>query len=114
MNKTVANEVKNAYSDCHDHKAGARDLMFRASEAVSLQDAVAIMEKYVPGYNDFKPELLWQLPKDVKVMIAREGSVCVYLNAPETLPDIRDCISSMKVDECDYDTELGQIRLWWD
>ena len=112
----VDSEVKTAYSDCHEFKAGPRNLDFRASESVSVEDAVAIMEKYVPGYNDFRPELLWQLPKDVEVVIAREGSVCLYLSLPEGFDnmDTFDCIrTNLKCDECSVE-ECGEIRVWWD
>lgn len=116
MNKTVANEVRDAYSDCHEFKAGKRNLGFLASEAVSLEEAVQIMSKYVSGYNEFSPELLYQLPKDVQVVIAREGSVCMYLQLPSTLNESifnQQLISDMKIDEFSVE-EDGKVRLWWD
>lgn len=115
MNKVVAEEVKNAYSDCHKYKAGERNLHFLSIEYVSLSEAVKIMQKYVPSYNNFKPELLWQLPKDVKVCIARECSVCVYVKFPPTISnqvafELKD---DMLVDELNV-VKDNVVCLWWD
>ena len=91
MNSTafdaVRKEVMEAYADCWDYKdesdwddvSARRNLHFKASSYLSRDEAVKIMKEAVPGYNVFEPELLELLPEDCEVLIAREGSVCVYV-----------------------------------
>jgi hypothetical protein len=115
MNKQIEKEVALAYSDCHGDKPfeeteKTRNLSFRASAPVSRDEAVRIMEKYVPGYNAFSPSLLEHLPKDSQVTIAREGSVCVYVKSKTKLSLVEG--TKLLADEVD-DVE-GMTRLWWD
>lgn len=107
MNERVQAEVDKAYSDCW--KPGAfneRNLHFRASEAVTRDEAVKIMRHAVPGgYNAFTADLLWHLPEGCNVTLAREYSVCIYV-------DRLVSAAGMDADECDF--EDGMTRIWWD
>lgn len=108
---TVETEVKNAYSDCHEQKAGPRNLDFRASEYVRKWEAIRILEKYVFKYNDFEWSALTHLPEDCKIALAREGSVCIYVKFAEPV-DFRDIGWLMKADEISEEGE--EVRYWWD
>jgi hypothetical protein len=112
MNKKVENEVREAYCDSNtsipwEESSKRRNLNFLASESVSVLDAVSIMRKAVPSYNEFEPDLLTRLPKGSKVSIAREGSVCIYV-----MPPILKEIKAMKADE--WSTQGNLTRIWWD
>lgn len=110
MNTTVEKEVKAAYTDCWmdgDEAYKLRNLHFRASSPVSRDEAREIMQKYVPGYNAFEPELIKKFPKDSQIVIAREGSVCLYVKASK-YPSVK----AVKADERDRDGEF--MRYWWD
>lgn len=125
MNKTVLTETKEAYVDS-DPKldwsvaSARRNLEFRASEKVSVDEAVNIMTKAlrlkspnIEGYNAFRPESLKKLPLGSEVTLAREGSVCVYVTLPEGVDvNLRQLATAMDADECDR--EGSQIRIWWD
>jgi hypothetical protein len=123
MNKQVENEVKSAYADCwmKDEKEGyaQRNLSFRASDGVSIDEAIALCKKYIKGYNDFVPSCLKPLKKldpDGLVYIAREGSVCVYFETgAEELTDREEEMFrlNMKADEFDNMGD-GVYRIWWD
>jgi hypothetical protein len=126
--KTVQDEVRQAYLDCWSHRdfmevESLRNLQFRASDFVSRDEAVAILSDVMDGYNNFEPKLLLKLPEDCKVVIAREGSVCVYVDCKVSGKLAR----SMKVDENNFVDEerpyaaaipgystVGLTRLWWD
>ncbi len=104
-----------------------RQLDFKADSAVTVDEAVSIMTEALGvsnetdlGYNDFSPVLLRQLPEGTMVTLAREGSVCVYIQLPEgkrlTKPFAK---RAMKVDEFfshkeNRRVDTGYIRLWWD
>jgi hypothetical protein len=121
MNKIVDAEVKSAYSDCwmKDRKAASklRNLDFRASEPVSKKEAIRIINKYVPEYNEFTSELLDFLPDDSEIGIAREGSVCIYVTSEE-LSDSpalqKNLCKALEADEFDYDEDNDEWRIWWD
>jgi len=104
-----------AYADCDDSIPSGeamrlRNLSFRALFPVTRDEAVKIMGKCVPSYNEFAPRLLKKLPEDAQVTLAREGSVCIYVKGrlPESLKE------AMKEDEFDYDPTTNETRVWWD
>eukprot|EP01129_Flabellula_baltica_P004276 TRINITY_DN1474_c0_g1_i1.p1 TRINITY_DN1474_c0_g1~~TRINITY_DN1474_c0_g1_i1.p1 ORF type:complete len:135 (-),score=26.44 TRINITY_DN1474_c0_g1_i1:31-435(-) len=92
----VLEEVKEAYSN------ESPNLSFLSSQPVTRDEAIAIMEEAVPGYNDFQPELLRHLNEDSTLYIAREGSVCVYV-VGEIL-DYETWQSVLKV------SEIGEVK----
>lgn len=111
MNERVQAEVDKAYADCwkpggFEVTSRERNLNFRASESVPRDEAVKIMRHAVPGcYNAFTADLLLKLPEDCNVTLAREYSVCVYV-------DRQVSAAGMDADECDF--EDGMTRIWWD
>jgi hypothetical protein len=127
---TVFNEVFKAYADCHadDYAKGVqtRNLSFRASQALSPIAAHDIMLMSCPhGYNKFEASILKKLPDDCKVVLARESSVCIYVQKGEK--EIPDC-ETLKADEYNvleratFGTKYhqnnggyaGELRIWWD
>ena len=109
---TVEIDTRRAYADAHGNNPNAyvlRNLNFRADKAVSRDEAVAIMAKAMPhGYNEFDAKLLLLLPAFAHVTLARENSVCIYLEGKVNE------IPAMKADEWDYDPEKNETRVWWD
>lgn len=105
----VLAEVMKAYADCHmswERGAKLRNLDFRASMPVPAPVAAEIMKKAVPdGYNAFSAQILSKI--DGEVVIAREGSVCVYVQNGAYIP------KPLMEDERSV-TENGETRLWWD
>lgn len=114
MDHPVYNEVMEAYYDCHsgarwDTCNKRRNLSFRASQPVDRAMAIDILSDALHrGYNEFEPSLLEQLPEDSKIILAREGSVCIYVEGE--IP--ADIVPKLKCDECDYDGK--ETRIWWD
>jgi len=119
LNQVLLRDVRNAYSDCNGTKH-ERNLGFLAKDFCSVNEAVAIMDKATAGgYNDFRPSLLKRLPHNSQVILAREGSVCVYVMSPVTL-DESATIDLLKADECDLKSidfdgqKISVYRIWWD
>lgn len=112
--KAIRKAVLLAYGDAHPGGNNTtRNLDFRASASVSRDEAIAILKEAITnGYNEFVPELLEKLPPDARVTIAREGSVCVYVNG--TLPPDSAYQDSLKADEMDYNAARHETRIWWD
>lgn len=112
--KAIRKAVLLAYGDAHPSgNHTARNLDFRASASVSRDEAIAILKEAITnGCNEFEPELLEKLPPDARVTIAREGSVCVYVNG--TIPTDSDYRDSLKADELDYYPAKNETRIWWD
>ena len=110
----VTLEVRDAYADCNcpETKVGyrrgmaKRNLHFKADQPVPASVARQIMEMAVPGgYNGFEAKLLSHISGDV--ILAREGSVCLYL--------CPDAIMEGDLHENENDKqEDGTTRLWWD
>ena len=108
-------QVIAAYSDA------TPNYNFKASAAVSIENAVNIMVKAldVPdeccqGYNFFKPRFFRYLPPGTKITLAREGSVCAYIHPPaHSKLRSAELIRRMAVDEWESQPD-GTIRLWWD
>lgn len=110
MNKEIEQEVMLAYADCRDHSDYAmeiRNLEFKASDFVSRDEAKRILLKANVYYNAFEPDLLNRFPKDCKIKIAREGSVCLYVKGNK-LPKARSFAD--EIDKWDD----GTVRYWWD
>jgi hypothetical protein len=102
-----------AYADAHGDRPfseteSIRNLDFRAHAPVIRDDAVAIMREACPGYNEFKPDLLNLLPVKAQVLLAREGSVCIYVSGELPANPL------MLADEWNYYPESDQTRIWWD
>jgi hypothetical protein len=111
-----------------------RNLGFRASKAVSPKTAAAIMEKLVDNYNGFSWKYLLKLPDDCKVVLAREGSVCIYVQPGKTKLPTRSKMNASEYDKLDKDEYAaddihkglyrgrptpyggykGEVRIWWD
>lgn len=119
----VKKETINAYSDCNGLSKESRQLDFLASRPVTVKEAEEIMSLAVEGgYNFFKPELISILPQDSKIWLAREGSVCLYLDVPVDEQAQKD----LSCDEYDQITKdvlkyqpnmsdmIGMYRIWWD
>lgn len=114
-----AREVMEAYCDCGDlpfeQTVKRRNLNFRSSVWLTPEEAQKIMNVAVPnGYNAFEAQLIGALPGTVKVQIAREGSVCLYVDTTGARPDeMKAALAVMQPDESDMEIE-DIWRLWWD
>lgn len=111
--RAVLFEVKEAYFDCwneQDAEANKRrKLEFRASLPVSRDEAIVIMKEAVPqGYNEFNAMRLVFLPVDAQLTLAREASVCVYVQGKLPKND------ELRNDEHHYIGDKNETRLWWD
>lgn len=108
---TVLREALEAYADAHPKEQpnamARRNLNWRASASVTRDEAISIMEETCPSYNEFKPSLLRKLPADAMVTLAREGSVCIYVDKVTTATQ-----ENMKADEW-HPGKTG-LRIWWD
>ena len=108
----IRKEVKNAYADCWmgwNKGVKIRNLDFEASAPVSRLEAYHILSEAIPdGYNEFTAKLILDFPTSAVFIIAREGSVCLYVKG-DGLPSRED----LKADE--YDSiHGGWTRIWWD
>jgi hypothetical protein len=114
----VARETMLAYADCcmegTPHE-GQRNLHYHAARPVPAAVGMEIMRAAVPdGYNGFTYDLIGEIKGDV--ILAREGSVCVYVPLPGTAPDLgedeRDETEAFVPDK----EPIGHkaVRLWWD
>ena len=111
----VKKEVKQAY------KESTPNFNFLASATVTIDEAVNIMvealegnNENVSGYNEFMPSHFRRLPEGTKITLAREGSVCAYVQPPKGIAMHETKLRrSMRIDEWD-DQENGTVRLWWD
>jgi len=122
MNKQILKETKRAYCDSTMEWAKAtklRNLNFRASAPVPVNDAVEIMTEALglksetqEGYNNFAPALLRKLPEGSLVTLAREGSVCVYVTLPKGETFGRAAAGKMMADE--FHATSDGFRLWYD
>ena len=119
----VKKEVINAYSDCNSLAKESRQLDFLASRPVSVKEAEEIMALALEsGYNVFEPELIGKLPQSAKVWLAREGSVCLYLDMPiddqtqkELVCDEYDQVDKRMVTNHSMISDMiGKYRIWWD
>ncbi|RDJ35004.1 MAG: hypothetical protein DWQ19_09220 [Crenarchaeota archaeon] len=109
----VRKEVMTAYADCYmpwEQAKAIRQLDFRASAPVSPSEAQKILtEAGVSCYNNFQTSLLEIFHQDSLVTIAREGSVCLYVQSwPASMP------SASEVYADEVDQQGGFFRYWWD
>ena len=109
-----------AYSDCHRHHTGSyvpeRNLNFCCPITVSLSQARRLMARYVSSYNEFLPKLLLALPATCRVRLARESSVCIYVETDAVLDETKTRHET-RCDEFNLCQVLGEVRtyrLWWD
>ena len=113
----VRKEVIKAYSDCNRFNYGERNLNFRALRAVTVPTAVSIMKDAIGGgYNEFEPELLFELNElftKPKVVLAREGSVCVYVKG-RLKSDLTDTMVARYLTADESDRTPKGYRIWWD
>jgi hypothetical protein len=106
------------YSRDRSKTGQQRNLNFRSSVTVSPHEAATIMEKALApggGYNDFTPQLLRLLPPQARVRLARESSVCVYVESKSN--GVAELHRKMKADEFDlWESHNGTYvyRIWWD
>jgi hypothetical protein len=84
-----------------------RNLNWRASAPVTRDEAISIMQETCPSYNEFEPNLLKKLPANASVTLAREGSVCIYVDKVGAAT-----AKNMKADE--WHAKDGEVRIWWD
>ena len=115
MNNKILREVVAAYGDAGGYSASKkRNLNFKASEFVTRDEAFAIMDKALPrGYNEFRAGLLNYFHIKQKFMIAREGSVCLYVWTPPDSDIIFPSMEELQADEMTRQ-EDGTMRIWWD
>ena len=117
-------EISKAYSDCHDYgpddyptkeSMAERNLNFFCDFPFTIQEAYEMADRYIGQYNAFEPELLLRLEDLVcpssMVKIAREGSVCVYVQC-DCDRDYDMICDALCADECDSDKK--GLRIWWD
>ena len=124
MNKLsgIRSEVMLAYADCNrgwDKGKKIRNLSYRSSKSIDKNSAIKLLTEALgadspdeAGYNNFCPTLLNRLPDDSKVWIAREGSVCIYVETKVDIDEMKLC-KLLHADEVDIDTN-DHIRIWWD
>ena len=100
-----------AYADAHPVESPdaykRRKLDWRAVAPVTRDEAIAIMQETCPSYNKFAPKVLRKLPADAMVTLARESSVCVYVDKVG-----RATAKNMKADE--FSKGELDTRIWWD
>ena len=99
-----------------------RNLQFKAAGSMTIADAVKTMTLALDvknatdeGYNEFRPSFFRLLPKGTLITLAREGSVCAYIELPGAITEEKqkELIKNMSIDEWDVRAD-GSIRLWWD
>jgi hypothetical protein len=92
-----------------------RNLNWRDNRWLSVDQAVKELAGIMESYNEFSPKFLLKLldiNPNIKVQLAREGSVAVYLKgitAQQLIAKLGDGFA----DEID-DWKDGTLRLWWD
>jgi len=105
-----------------------RNLDFKATEHTTLMEWVAYFPLIVPGYNAFDAECAKAVGKlfadALRVIPAREGSVCVYIVLPAPLamskmkPGMLDSVEENRIAQATKADEVSQngsvLRLWWD
>lgn len=110
-NGFIRAKIIDAYSDCCDgadsDASGYRCLHF-ISEDITMKLACQYLEEAVPnGYNNFSVDLLEKLPQDWRVMVAREGSVCLYIMG-DKFDELEKLRGELMFDELDL---LGEDTL---
>ena len=118
-NKTTLAKVKRQVIKAYTE--ATRNLNFKASGAVTIDEAVKIMtealdvsHEAMEGYNNFSPQLFRSLPEGTKITLAREGSVCAYIKPPRgIILQEAKLIRAMMIDEWSKESD-GTYRIWFD
>lgn len=122
MNKkllALKKDVMLAYADCNrgwEKGKNIRNLHYRAFQDVDKETAIEIMTAALnpnTGYNGFCPSLLKKLPDDSRIWIAREGSVCVYVETNSKVNELK-LMRELEADELDWWNDNRWLRIWWD
>ena len=117
----VMKETVKAYADCNmDGDTGykLRKLNYRAKYPLGVTEAIQVMcealncKSDTEAYNNFRPELLAELPLDAQVTLAREASVCIYFTTAKAV-NVKRLQKNMLADEFDLQDD-GSYRVWWD
>lgn len=126
MKQELLDEIRTAYVDnqndgrTFEQTQNIRNLDFKASESVSgwndIEDALKATGE---GYNAFEPvsvaNRIYEADPEAKVWVAREGSVCLYIETK-----YKQVMKRALKDADEADTGKGrrgqpaQIRFWWD
>ena len=82
----------------------------------SVEETVAIMKETCPYYNNF--HVFWldiyaEELQNARIYIAREGSVCMYIDGIEGDEQAISVLKQLCADEIDV-ISSGQYRVWWD
>ena len=116
MNEKILQEVKTAYADeimPWDQAVKIRILDFLASEAVDPKTASKILAEAIPnGYNEFEAGLVLLFPAHARITIARESSVCLYIDGVQAHDPELPTREALMADE--YEWEGNTLRVWWD
>lgn len=115
---SIEQSILDAYIDCNMSRSEMRASGVKAylnfmSEIVDMKSAIKYLKNALPdGYNDFDPEKLNILPKDWKVIVAREHSPCLYIlgdkvSEIQQLKEILDCDEIDLYTQKDFKTALN-------
>lgn len=130
----ISREIETAYADCMVEEdtgkafrkaMNTRQLQFIASAPMNRDQAAQIMTKVLRNtggsYNAFTPNLLLKFPADCKIWIAREGSVCLYVEPGKATMPTKAALEADEYDEdkaCwwqkDKPFATPRTRIWWD
>lgn len=118
LSSRVAERVIEAYSDSFDDVEAQRNLNYFEKTPVTGPQLIEIMSKVVVGYNAFDGtkstrQVVSVFGDDAAYHIAREGSVCIYIDVTDGNLWLRN-ISKIKADEILYDGTKKMFRVWWD
>lgn len=130
--RTVFIETQLAYADAllgesigstFEQASKFRRLDYKAPLPLPMEQAMLIMAACIESYNAFDSTIMAKLPtmfKSRNVIIAREGSPCIYilpgtqefkrLFAQQDLIELQDVLHA---DECSIQDD-GTLRIWWD
>lgn len=112
LDQIYEKEIYAVYGDCNNiGKPHQRCLDFKSPKFFKKAQAKSILKKAVHGYNSFTYSCLDCLPEKAEISIAREGSVCLYI---QNCKISRKMANKMSVDEFDWDAKRNCYRLWWD
>ena len=124
-------QIALAYSDCWlegnlEEKLGLRNLKFRSTAWYDPEFCRHIMADMIPEYNNFNAEKVFNelMEFDIKIQIARENSVCVYIapadNSHTNMPGEPDQLdylekNASKLLQADEAWIVDdELRIWWD
>ena len=109
-----------AYGDMYlssDAGSKIRNLSWKSSKLRTPEEACKCM-RFIGEYNFFNPEQTCKALKNtkIKVQLAREGSVALYLKGSKEETDkvVKKLTKKHSPDEYSYDEKNKEARLWWD